>query len=322
MAHVIDRGLLRGLALREYAPLAGSVLGWLLVAAAVGHADAVRLFAAAIFVRSTGVLAATSTVTPLRKRLRAAPEVRRAGGRRVLAVEALSLALALAALAAIVLLLLAGQQLKTAGLCLLVAIGLPSRNLLMLGAARDFGELHRLVLAWAGAALVGLVVALGGGLEALAVAIGAREWIALVVSIAAARPVRRTRSLGEAPGWQEIADSSLVGARRRLPYRIGKGILAFTLGPVGTIAARTARGLNQHRRLERFTSNLRAVALLFISCMAIAAALVLVLPTPATLLGAASLTRVGAACANLLLWAQFSDVPATTGDWEDDDEDD
>ena len=62
---------LKQLAWREYLPMAGLVALWAVIVAAIGHADAARLLAAVLFIRSCQLLTRMATTAALRQRMRA-----------------------------------------------------------------------------------------------------------------------------------------------------------------------------------------------------------------------------------------------------------
>jgi hypothetical protein len=318
---VKTRKVARRLAVREVAPLLGWVACWLAVAAVIGHADAVRLLAATIFVRSARFFTAPSTGMPLRRRVGAPPGILQGAVRTALKVEALCLAGAAALAGAYALAFDQAQEPKLATLCLLVATGLPAQYLLPLAAGRNSAPVNRSAVSWTGLILVAIAWALGLGLTGVALAMGLRQWTGLAISLAfaGARPVKNTTDLPL--GWREIAAYSRLRARRRLTYRIGKGLLSAMLGPVGSLAARTGRGMRVDHRLHRFTPQRPAtLLLLFLGCGTAALAIVHWLPEPAMLVLAATISGVAAASANLLIWSQLSGGEPDPDEVDDDDD--
>ena len=315
--------LIRRVAVREYGPLAAIVLAWLAIGITTGHADAVRLFAALTFVRAARSLTAPGTLVPLRKRLRQGQHQAQAT-RVALAVELLALPFAAAVLAGILAFLWSAGQAQMAVLCLFFAPALPAqmpdpvrrpprvRARLSAGTGRRrtgpdrrrrlAGRRHRGIrLAVRGARLAGLPAVLRAG--------------------AGDQAPRRASPIGPLH-WREIAEYSHARARKLAAYRFSKVFLHALLGPFGTIAARTGRGLRMDRKADRFVPAHPAVlALLAIAAAAACATLVLLVPQPALLVVAATLLRVTAAAGNILIWSALSNAASDDAEQADDDDD-
>jgi hypothetical protein len=312
------------LAGREYLPMAGSILTWAAVAAVVGHADAVRLMAASLLVRAARTLTMLDVGNAMRRREGATLDVIRTSLRRAMRIEAASFVAGALVVAAMIAGLQAMGQPDVARMTALIAIGLPARYFAPARGARRRGGIFSSSLAWSGLALVGLAGLAGEGVMTLALAIAAREWIALAIVLApAATPsTEQPAHPTDVPlTWQEVAGITARRARHRLTYRIGKSLLGV-LGPFGNVVARTARGFRMHRRADRFApKSIVPVALLAAGTTALAFLLPVILQKPATLLGSASLLRIAAAAGNVLLWWSFTD-PGRGEDGDDDEEDD
>lgn len=310
----------RRLAAREYMPLIGWVACWAIVALVIGHADAARLLAATIFVRGVRFLIAANTSTPLRRRLNAPPDVMKNAVRTALIVEGITLIAAFATLSLLIWALFGLHEPKVATMCLLLSVGVPARHFLPLLRGRNFGSFFRAVVAWAGVVLAGLAWLFGGGLVAVALAIGLREWVGLAVSFFAATTKPTNNPTDEPLDWREIAAYSRGRGHRRLTYRIGKGILTAIAGPFGGIAARTGRGMRMDARVARFVPQKRSsMWLTFLGLTGVAIGMIELYPEPATFIVAASILRVAAAAGNVLIWDYVGD--ARDVDLDDDDED-
>jgi hypothetical protein len=310
----------RRLALREFIPMLSWVAAWAIVALAVGHADTVRLLAAVAFVRCARYLTAPTSAPLLRARMEARGKVHGQARRTVMAVEAVALLASVVVLALLIRLLLAADQQVTAGFCLILGTTLPARAMAPLAAGRKTEEFYQSLVSITGLILAAIAWGIDGTLIGFAIAFAAREWVALALAALLAKP---RASEGEpAPlHWRQVADHSLVSSRRRFTYRVSKNLLKFVLGPFGSIAARTGRGFQIDRKLDRFVPRSRAsLAVLTFALTGGGIALILLLPKPALLLAAATLMRVGASAGNILLWSVLGSGDAIPIDDEDDDD--
>lgn len=312
---------MRRVALREYVPLVALVLAWLAIGATVGAADAVRLLAAVTFVRAARSLTAPGTLPPLRKRLRAGEHQAQAT-RVVLLVEAIALPFALLALGAIVALLWAAGEARVAVMALLFAPALPVRFLIPLAARRAFGKVYRPTVAVVGLALMGAGALFGVDAYVFALLFAAREWLALGLSFLLAPQLRPLEEPVEELQWSEVADHSYAKGRKLAAYRVGKTLLHALLGPFGSIAARTGRGLRMDKKFERFVPrNTAALSLVALGSATASVAIVLLVPEPALLVVAASLLRISSATANVLIWGALSgNLNAVAPDDDEDDD--
>lgn len=314
--------LIRRVAIREYAPLAAIVLAWLAIGITTGHADAVRLFAAITFVRAARSLTAPGTLVPLRKRIRRGQHQAQAT-RVALTVELLALPFAAAVLAGIVVFLWTAGQDQMAVLCLFFAPAVPARCLIPFAARREFARVYRPVLAAVGLGLIGAGALMGVGIGVFALLFAARDWLAFLLSYTLAPAIRLKAGDPIDPlRWREIAEYSHARARKLAAYRFSKVFLHALLGPFGTVAARTGRGLRLDRKADRFVPAHPAVlALLAIAAAVSCATLVLVIPEPALLVVAATLLRVTAAAGNILIWRWLSNAALDDRVAEEDDDD-
>jgi hypothetical protein len=297
---------MRRLALREYLPMVGWVIAWLIVGLAIGHADAVRLLAANALVRSARYLTSPEIGPALRMRVVAEGRIAAGARRTAVSVEMAALLGSLVAVAGIVALLLSVDEPETAIFCVILSAMLPARLLMPLYASKQMGEIYQSAVAVAGVVLAAMVWLVSRNPLWFAATVAAREWLAILVAGLIARP-RQTpvEQLGTLH-WREIAGHSHASARRRFTYRVSKSLLKFVLGPFGSIAARTGRGFRVDRKLERFVPQSSAgLGALSLSLTAAAIALILIIPEPAVQLIAATLMRVGASAGNILLWSKL-----------------
>jgi hypothetical protein len=305
---------------QAWLPMAGSVLTWLIVAAAVGHANAVRLLTALVLVRSARMYTQTDSHVLFRQWVGAEKTVYRKTRRRVVRIELASIAVALAIMVLITGYLHAIGQDRMAMLTAIVAPGLPARHLAALRGRRALTG-FRLALAFLGPLLVGIVLLVHPDLRLFAVAILLREWLALaiVLLLPGMRPPLAAPPREEPLSLLEVAAMTAARSRNRFAYRVGRTILGFV--PFGGIVARTARSVGAHRRLAPWTGRsvwpIIAVAL---GTLAGAVIVPIALAKPATLIGAASLLRISASAGNTLLFWRFSGE-ADLGDDDDDDDD-
>jgi hypothetical protein len=311
---------LKRVATREYVPLAALVLTWLAIGATIGHADAVRLLAALTFVRAARALTAPATLPLLRKRMG-----RKDGGRQAirvaLGVEAVALCGALVALAGILGFLSWAGGPQMVLLALLFAPALPARFVMPLTAARSTAGLYRPSLAFMGLGVAAAGWLLGADEYGLAMLFAAREWLALAAAYLLAPPRRRMRKRPEPLNWRDIANRSHARGRKNAAYRFSKIFLHALLGPFGSVAARTGRGLRVDRKLERFVPHHPAVlGLVAVGLTAASGALIVLIPEPALLLAAASLLRTAASAGNILIWGWLATEVQEADDEDDEDE--
>ena len=311
---------IRRLAVREYLPMIGWVVAWLIIGFAIGHADTVRLLAATALVRSARYLTSPEIGPSLRMRILADGRIVAGARRTAVGVEMAALLGSLLVVAAIVMLLLSVGERETALFCVILSAMLPARLLMPLYASRQVGDIYQSVISVTGVALAGLVWLVSRNPLWFAATMAAREWIAIVVAGTVARPRDAAVEQAETLHWREIADHSHASARRRFTYRVSKSLLKFVLGPFGSIAARTGRGFRVDRKLERFVPrSFAGLAAVFLSLTAAAVALILIVPEPAVQLIAATLLRVGASAGNILIWSKLGRGETLLGDDEDDD---
>lgn len=305
---------------REYLPLAGWILSWTALTAALGLAEAIMLMAANGFVQAIRSLFLLQSFDAVSARLDCAPEAKTEARRVALRADATSLVGCLAMLLPFAFSLSALGLGSLASMLLIMTIGLPARTPALL-----YVDRRRIGVAWrigAAAAMVAgatLVFLLRLDWMWAALFLALREWGGLLAVWATRRP---QASITTTPlpdlDFAEIAARSSLAARRRLVYRIGKVALSL-FGPVGSFLARTGRGTGLDGRLARRLEIMPAyVALLAFACCAAAGATVIVSQEPAALLIASVIARIAAASLSVLVWWRWSDGAAQF-DWLNDD---
>lgn len=309
------------LAWREYLPLILTIALWGTIFAVLGHADAVRLFAATIMVRAIFMLTRVSTAPSLRARVGAEREVRRQARRMALFAQGVSLCAGLLAIVFLVLALRGIGQDEIAAFLPLIAIGMPAR-VLRFTDVRTNSHYYRLALAGGGLALAAIGWAAGWHAVGMGLAIGARAWIAFaMVRLWPKAPHIPAQPVTEPLGWPEIGRNSVINARRLISYRLAK-ILLTVFGPLGNVAARTGRGMGWHSRIEPYLPHKLSGFILFAAATG-GVALVLALRSgePAAMVVVAGLMQLAGAATNIAaLWRYMpsrGDVDAFIDDDDD-----
>jgi hypothetical protein len=311
---------------RAYVPMAGSIVTWLIVAAAIGHADTVRILTAMVFTRAARIFLQTDTHFVLRQWNGAERRVYRKSLRRAVRIEAVGLIGAWAIVALIMAFMHALGQDKAIVLTAILALALPARYIAGLFGRRTLFT-FRFAIAACGPFLVAIVFFAHPTLWAFAAAVAGREWLALIVALLLRE--HRVTAWAAVPGSDtvredpltlvEVAAFSAARSRTRIAYRVSRTLLGFI--PFGGIVARTGRALGAHRRLAPWAGR-SVYPIMVIAAGTFGGAIIvpLALAKPATLLGSASLLRLCATASNVLLWWRFYD--GRGADDEDDDDDD
>jgi hypothetical protein len=307
-----------------YLPMAGSVATWLIVAAAIGHADAVRILTAMVFTRAARMFLQTDAHFLLRQWTGADRRTYRKSLRRVVRIDAVALLGTWAIVGLIMLFMHALGQDKAITLTAILALALPARTVATLFGQRAMAG-FRFGIAACGPLLVGIAFFVHPTIWAFAAAVAGREWLALLLAllIQVRRPAEAepsaTAERQDPLTLLEVAAVSATRSRHRIAYRVGRTLLGFV--PFGGIIARTARTLGAHRRLSPWAGR-SVYPIIAIAAGTFAGAIIvpLALAKPATLLGSASLLRMSATAGNVLLWWRFYD--GSGADEEDDDDDD
>ena len=302
------RKLALRLVFREYVPLAGLLLSFLLAVLAIGHADTVRLAAAIFIVAAARAPTILNTTGALLSRAALPPDELRRDVRFAVKADLLGLLGGAALLGVLVVTLFAIDQRIVATFSLLLGVGLPARYLM--GASRSPRQMtvRRVALNWGGVALMLPVLLFDLGETWAAIAFGMREWIGLIAA-RLTRPSGSKASAQLAPAsdaltWPEISARTYAVSRRRLAFRLAKSVLGATLGPVGGILARTGRGAGAHRHLERFTPrDPRLVGLTAVGCTGVGMAMLALSIEPAVALAGTSLVRFGASALATFGWS-------------------
>jgi hypothetical protein len=312
--------VVRRLAQREYAPLAAWLSCWLLLAVALGHADAVRLLAAHIFVQAARTLGTLRVMPLLRPLVGSDPAVWRQSRARALILELGGLLASVVIVAALVGFLIVDGAPEVGAMVAIIAGGLPARHpgqLLVAARAR--------VVAWRLGA--GATIAIGAaailfwslGWQAAAIVLGLREWGGLLAALAFA-PARKSRKSSEAQPvtFTRAAEQTEHVARRQLTYRIFKGAMSLALGPAGAVLARTGRGARLDSRISRFVPRHRGgMAAFALTTAAAAAAILLLSKEPSALLLGAVFTRFAASSGAALLWWRYGGEGEAVDDEDD-----
>ncbi len=301
------RRILR-LSLREYAPLLAMLGMWATILAAIGHADTARLFAATIMLRAIQMLTRITTAQSIKVRVEAPKAIRRQARRVARFVQLGVLIANLALLAGLVIALDAIDQHEIALFLPYLAVGMPAR-ILRSSDVRTDSPYFRLALSGGGLALALLGWAGGLGAIGMALAFGAREWVAYAVVRLWPKAVHvPRRPIADPLAFAEMGRNTAVSGRRLLTYRISKIALTI-LGPVGNVAARTGRGLNWHAKIEPYLPHrLSGFILLGLSMAGGAVFLAMRSGEPAAMVGAAGLMQLAGASLNIaLMWPFLPD---------------
>jgi hypothetical protein len=310
--------ILRRLIKRHYLPLLGSLLLWGLVILSVGIAGAALLAAALSFVRAVQLLTRMPTLSALRRRRQAPAKVVRKSDRRARRIQAASLGAGVAIVGLLVAALDRAGQVDLAAAMLLIAIGLPVRNLLQTQRQCSVSTFFR-SLNWIGAFLLAPAWLLGWNALEIAFLLGVREWLAGALSLL--RPVKAqtsARASVEPMTAAEVRAVTVLRARQAFVYLVGKAAMGLVV-PGAALFARTGREFRIHHRLERIVPRNRAGFLLFTLAPAVAsAAIVLVAPEPALLLVSALLAKVAGAAGSVLLWSPYLQDEDLSADDEED----
>lgn len=305
---MIKRRRLIRLGRDEYLPLLLTVAWWAVILAAVGHADTVRILAAAVAVRGLMMVTRISTAPALRARFGSSKLIRRQSRRFAFLVQGGVVSASAALVALLVVGLDAIDQHQIAAFLPWIAVGLPARGL-RYADVRTNSPYFRLALA-----LGGLVAALGGwaaGLGAIAMALsfGLREWIAYLVIRFWPKGVREPAAPLENPlGFAELARNTAISGRRHLTYRLAKVALTMA-GPAGNFAARTGRGLGWMNKIEPYLPHSLPGFILFaLAALGGSAFLAVWIGEPLAMVGAAGLLQLAGAATNIaLMWHWLPD---------------
>lgn len=319
LKRAVTNPLVRRLTTREYLPLAAMLATWAMLGLALGHADAVRLFAAYTFFHAVRSLCALEMGGALLRRL-GNGEAYRASRARALRIDLLVLLAGLGVTAALAGILWWRGMEVAAAMLLLLAVGLPARHpgvLLTMHRERDVPwRLGSAVTVLVGSALVWQL-----GLEwwhgALVLAL--KEWGSLLATgLFAKRRQDWPEPKAEPLTFAELAARTEASARRRLTYRMAKSVLGGVLGPVGTVIARTGRGASLDAKVSRLIPRHRGGMAVLTLVSGGLMLFFLVLGEPATLVISSAAARIAASGASALLWWNYGSL--LPPDDDDDDE--
>jgi hypothetical protein len=309
------------LALREYVPLVSFLLAWFLIGFSVGHADVTRLIAANAFAQAARALCTVDAAYALAQRRASTEAVWRKSLGAALRINLVSLALSAALLAALALLMASRDMLKAGAMIAIMILALPARTPgTLFVARRDRATMWRIGSSAVAVGGATLVFAFHWSWLAAAIVIALRDWGGL----AAAALFGKKRSFKGSPPeepltFAEAATQTEASARRRLGYRLLRTLFGV-LGPVGNLAARTARQAGRlDQRIARLMPHSRAGFALFTAVTSTASAvLLLVSREPSTLLASSALASMAASGAAALMWWSYRDFGAEIAEDDED----
>lgn len=307
--------------LREYIPMAGITLVWLIAGLSVGLKQTLLLGAAASLVIAARTGTIMNTAPGVKRRRGSTPEVRRQALKLARRADLLSLGAGVAVIAAMVFLLRQAERAELAHYMVLVAIGFPARFLLSWARPeRESNTLYRGVAACGGALLMLGTLVLEPADYVAAAALGLKEWLAFAFVFFAGRdagPIERVTE--ERLTLGELAALSWAHTSRRLRHLMGKAILGLALGPAGSVVMRTFRGVRAPKQFDFSAKpNRPRLALLGLGSLGIGGVGLILSSRPEVALAASYLMRVAAATFAILLWSALS-APVVM-DVEDDDD--
>jgi hypothetical protein len=319
----LARTLMR-LATREYGPWAGLALLWLSAFLALGPRTFFMLATAALLVMAARTATLPNHGGAMRRRRLALPEMRAQAVAFLKRADLAALAGAAALATSFVLYLDATGHEEAARYAAVIALGLPPRFLLWRASAVAPGRaVFRVVAPWGGALLMSASFFLEPSGLVAAAALALREWLGLVavLILLPRRPAGRGEKPAEPLGLAELAELSGALAGRRLQHLLGKAALGLLMGPFGTVAMRTLRGVGVSRRLShRYRPP--APALLALGLVAAAGGLgaMALWRQPEVAAAGAYVVRAGATALSLLFWVALSGGRVATDSTDDDDD--
>lgn len=312
--------LIRG----EFIPLTGKLVLWGLVALVLGVTALVQLLAATLCINAAYGLCAVSTLRPVRQRIGAAPEVLGTAIRRAWALEGGSM------LAGVIALFLIGAFYAGMGggelvpLLWLMGWGLPARCSGPLKSGMG-PFLPRLLRAGVGIVLVGAVLLAEPTVANVALALAAREWVTALLMAWIPRywpraPQSEVRT--DPPPWTEFLAVTAAVSMRRFFYQTGRSLLHVTLGPVGTILARTGRGMGLMKKTDSFARARLVAVLVTLTGMVAMVLAVRLLPATTGLAISVLMLRATSAGAGAVIWSLLAPrLPDAKVDPEDEEPD-
>lgn len=320
LKRAITHPLVRRLTVREYVPLGAWLGTWAMLGLAIGHADAVRMFAANTFVQAIRNLCAMEMTATLARRV-GLPALFGPSFRRALRIDGFVLLGCLAVVGLLAGFLWWRGMTVAAGSLALIAAGIPARNPGGILVIRKDREIPWRLGASA-MSVVGMLLVwqLGGSWWEAALVIAARDWAGLLATALFARPRQpAAEPATEVLQFAEVAARTEAAARKRLTYRMAKSVLGGLLGPFGTVLARTGRGARIDARISRMIPRHRGgMIVLTLVSSGIALFFLVVAREPSTLVLASAAARIGASGGSALLWWNYA---AAVTDDEDDDDD-
>lgn len=302
--------MLKRLILREYVPLAGSLVFWLVVAHAGGR-EGLAVTLAALLITSAAYAAGFANLRKPAVRQLAIDGDISALLRRALPYELASLTIEGLVVAGTVVVLYHAGYPQGVGPTLLAALGLPARHRGVLTAiARHRGrntDLSTTVRSAASGAFGLAAWVLGAPMWAYAVILALREWLSLLsVVVMVARPAVPSFAHPFKEGSFDCFSVAMATRRlgtRRLAYRALKPMLSL-FGPIGAGALRTARGTGFLNRYWIRKSRVHLISTIAaIAALGASATVFLFGPTAAHLVIGCALFSFACIGGNLAVWS-------------------
>lgn len=312
----------QSLLLREYIPFFLRLACIAAIGLQIGHADTVRLLAAIIIVRACRVLTSLDTTRIIVLRRGSSSDQRKADLSRAALVEGFSLMAEIIVLACAAMTIGAMGDRLSAGLILIAGLGAPADHLRFLGRSRRPRHMFRTMYPIALAALVAIAsIYPGQSVMIFAGAFALSRWLALLAVIPGNAPLPQ-KTLRHPFHWTEAARRTAILGRRRFDYRIGRGILSAMLGPVGSLIARTGRGLKLHHRgnkslIDRFGMN--KIGWISMGGLMLALLAHMLITEPSSLLLLAAVMRIAATALSAWVWSGYAeniDEPVDQDDFD------
>lgn len=300
--------------------MAGWLGTWAMLAVALGHADTVRLLAAHSFMAAVRALCGLEMTAAIRLRL-GHPEAFAGARRNALRYDLLVLGAAVLVTGIVASALYLRGAVELSVMLVALVAGLPARHPgVIFIAARDHAVTWRAGIAIASLAAGAATLLLGLDWWWGALLFGLRDWGGLLLSLVVAKPQpAAVEPAATALEFPEVAGRTEAVARRRITYRLAKGVLGAVLGPLGSVVARTGRGFRLDAKLSRLVPRHRGGMLTFtLVTSGLATALVIASREPFFLLIAATAARLAGSAGSALLWWNYG---GTAGDDDDADDD-
>lgn len=311
---------IRRLATQEYAPLALMIAFWSVIGIAVGARDTAYLLAAMTMARSILFLTRLSIAASLKRRQGSDADHYRQALKIGTEIQLGVLAAQLLVTALLYFALVAAGAGPAAAYLPYVAPWFAARALRNLMPNILTPDM-RPFISGSGVVLAGLGLFMGWSAPLIGLAVGLREWLAMVLAILfLPKPKSREKPVSAPLQFAEVAARSFRQSQRVLAYRVAKTILGV-FGPIGSATARTGRNLKWDRRIIPHIPKARGGFFgLAAAGIGIAAVGIGIIGGPiATVAGAGAMQIAGIALNICWLWPYQHDVDQ---DWFDDEDDD